>query len=280
MATTGAKSKPGNQRYALTRRQFMANIARSAGGATLFGLGLAIYSNKAANAVPAQSIRPPGTLAEAEFLAACIRCGLCVRDCPFDILKLATLGEDIPLGTPYFVAREAACEMCEDIPCVKACPTGALDQNLTDIDQSRMGLAVLIDQAKCLAFLGLRCEVCYNICPIRGDAILIEQQHIDRTGKHAKLIPVVNAEACTGCGKCEQACVLEGEAAIKVLPVKLASAQRGDFYRLGWEEKARAGNSLVTPDIPHQYNLPRGSSYDHAGAGLREFQPPESNPAD
>lgn len=55
--------------------------------------------------------------------------------------------------------------MCEDIPCVKACPTGALDPQLTDINRARMGLAVLVDHETCLNFLGLRCDVCYASAP-------------------------------------------------------------------------------------------------------------------
>jgi formate hydrogenlyase subunit 6/NADH:ubiquinone oxidoreductase subunit I len=42
--------------------------------------------------------------------------------------------------------------MCEDIPCVKACPTGALDHSLKDINKSKMGLAVLVDHETCLNF--------------------------------------------------------------------------------------------------------------------------------
>jgi ferredoxin-type protein NapG len=68
---------------------------------------------------------------------------MCVRDCPYNILELARPESPVATGTPYFTARSGPCEMCEDIPCVKACPTGALDHRLTDINQSRMGLAVL-----------------------------------------------------------------------------------------------------------------------------------------
>ena len=163
--------------------------------------------------------------------------------------------------------------MCEDIPCVKACPTDALDHSLQDINKSRMGLAVVVDQESCIAFQGLRCEVCFNICPIRGRAIVLDYQHNARSGKHALFIPVVNSSACTGCGKCEQACILD-EAAIKVFPLSLAKGLLGRHYRLGWKEKQAAGQSLVTPDTEHRYNLPEGMRYDYSGQGLiRDGEP-------
>ncbi len=140
-----------------------------------------------------------------DFLAACVRCGLCVRDCPYDILTLATPEQPVANGTPFFVARDKPCEMCVDLPCVKACPTGALDDTLTDVNNSRMGLAVLVDQENCLNFLGLRCDICYRVCPLIDKAITLEQQLNTRTGKHAQFIPVVHSDACTGCGKCEKA---------------------------------------------------------------------------
>jgi ferredoxin-type protein NapG len=250
----------------ISRRRFMGDVLKTACGVGLFGLGLGLYSNRASS-LPAHYLRPPGALPERDFLGACIRCGLCVRDCPFDMLYLGKVGQDIPTGTPYFVARDKACEMCEDIPCVAACPTNALSHDLKDIDEARMGLAVLVDHESCIAFLGLRCEVCYQICPIRDEAITLERQHNERSGKHAFFIPVVHSDRCTGCGKCEEACILE-EAAIKVLPPRLAKGELGRHYRLGWKQKEQAGGSLVTPDIEHQYNLPEGMRYDYDGKGL------------
>mgnify|MGYP001820115886 FL=1 len=148
-----------------------------------------------------------------------------------------------------------------------ACPTNALDHELTDIEQSRMGLAVVVDQESCIAFHGLRCEVCFNVCPIRGRAITLDMQHNERSGKHALFIPVVHSDACTGCGLCERACILD-EAAVKVFPTHLAKGELGKHYRLGWKEKEKAGKALVTPDIEHQYNLPEGVRYDLQGKGL------------
>ncbi|MCP3972568.1 MAG: ferredoxin-type protein NapG, partial [Rhodobacteraceae bacterium] len=145
-------------------------------------------------------------------------------------------------------ARKVPCEMCEDIPCVKACPTDALDPKLTNIDDARMGLAVLIDQETCLNFLGLRCDVCHRVCPLIDKAITLEREANPRTGKHARFLPKVHSKHCTGCGKCERACVLK-EAAIKVLPVEIAKGRLGRHYRLGWIEKKKRGRSLAPGKI-------------------------------
>ncbi|MBZ0143396.1 MAG: ferredoxin-type protein NapG [Rhodocyclaceae bacterium] len=260
---------------AAARRQFLIDAARMACGVGLLGVGIGLYARQA-QALPPLAIRPPGALKEGDFLGACIRCGLCVRDCPYDILSLATPEEPVATGTPYFVARQLPCEMCEDIPCVKACPTGALDHALTDINKSKMGLAVLVDQENCLNFLGLRCDICYRVCPAIDKAITLEQQLNARTGKHALFIPTVHSEACTGCGKCEKACPLE-VAAIKVYPVELAKGEPGKHYRLGWVEQQKAGGSLVAPDTPHQYNLPEGMHYE-SGKGLLPREAPPAVP--
>ena len=232
------------------RRRFLRDVAGAAGGACVVAMGVGLYA-KQTEARPADALRPPGALAEDRFLGACVRCGLCVRDCPYGTLSLASLGDGVVTGTPYFTARQVPCEMCEDIPCVKACPTGALDPALREIGKAKMGLAVLVDQENCLNVQGLRCDVCYRVCPVIDKAITLDARHNPRSDRHAMLIPTVHSEHCTGCGKCEKSCVLE-DAAIKVLPFELAKGRGGAHYRRGWEEKAKAGGSL----IPEQIRLP------------------------
>ncbi|NMG75706.1 ferredoxin-type protein NapG [Aromatoleum diolicum] len=251
------------------RRRFLKEVAGVAGGACLLSLGVGLYA-KQASARPATALRPPGALAESDFLAACVRCGLCVRDCPYDTLKLAELGDGVATGTPYFTARDVACEMCEDIPCVVACPTAALDRGLTDIGKARMGLAVLIDHETCLNFLGLRCDVCYRVCPVIDKAITLERMHNPRSDRHAMLLPTVHSDYCTGCGKCEKSCVLPGEAAIKVLPVKLAQGSRAEHYRKGWEEKDAAGGSLIGDQIEMPVRGLEGKAYGDTRVGPGE----------
>jgi ferredoxin-type protein NapG len=244
----------------LKRRQFIFDSAKMVCGVGMLGLGLGLYA-KQAKALPPLAIRPPGAIAEADFVGACIRCGMCVRDCPYHILELAKPENPVATGTPFFTARTLPCEMCEDIPCVKACPTGALDHRLTDIAQSRMGLATLVDHETCLNFLGLRCDVCYRVCPLIDKAITLDMLPNTRTGRHAMFLPTVHSDACTGCGKCERACVLE-EAAIRVLPPKLAKGELSKTYRIGWEEKKAAGHSLIDEsqmlDLPDR--MPEGVS--------------------
>ena len=226
------------------RRKVLETAARSAVGVGVAGALIGAYGS-ASQAMPTQAIRPPGALAdETAFLAACVRCGLCVRACPYKTLKLADLGDHVATGTPYFVARKIPCEMCEDIPCVKACPTGALEHSLVDINKAKMGTAVLVDEENCLNFLGLRCDVCYRDCPVLDKAITLELESNPRTRKHAIFRPTVHAKDCTGCGKCEKSCVLE-EAAIKVLPLRVARGELGRHYRLGWEEYKKHQGPLV-----------------------------------
>lgn len=254
-------------RPTINRRAFFTEAARVGCGAGALALLLSLPATRRAEAV---GLRPPGALPEEEFLAACVRCGLCVRDCPYGALTLsdgAVSGggkpaataqtANVAVGTPFYTARAVPCEMCEDIPCVVACPTGALSPTLTDIRQARMGTAVLVGDETCLNFLGLRCDVCYRVCPLIDEAITLERHHNERTGRHAVFIPTVHTDKCTGCGKCEKACVLD-EAAIKVLPHALAVGALGQHYRLGWEEKKKAGESLIkdTIDLPDRMPEP------------------------
>ncbi len=241
-------SSPGNP---TGRRRFLEDSARLLCLAGLFGLGLGAYGRRQSLAMSWDALRPPGALAEERFLAACIRCGQCVRACPYHALHLARPEEAVATGTPFFTARRIPCELCEKMPCIRSCPTGALDPMLANIYEARMGLAVLVDHETCLNFLGLRCDVCYRSCPLIDKAISLDTQHNLRSGKHTLFLPVVHSKFCTGCGKCEKSCVLE-RAAIRVMPLALAKGELGRHYRLGWKEKEEAGKSL----IPEQLDLP------------------------
>ncbi|MCH5336151.1 MAG: ferredoxin-type protein NapG [Campylobacter sp.] len=184
-------------------------------------------------------LRPPGGEDEKRFLSKCIRCGLCVKACPYDTLKLANLLDSPKNGTPFFEARKIPCYLCEDIPCIRDCPTGALDKKYLQMDkgynQLKMGAAI-VDSISCIAHWGIQCDACYRACPLIDKALKVELKHNDRTAKHAIMVPVVDNDVCVGCGKCERACVTE-EPAIRVLPRAFVLGSVGNHYVKGWDKK-------------------------------------------
>jgi ferredoxin-type protein NapG len=235
------------------RRKFMATTLQSVGLTALGGLLWSGYSDEV-KASPLV-LRPPGALPEEDFLKACIKCGLCAEACENrdsnknkdgskrpGTLKMAKGGDHRMIGTPYFVASEVPCYMCDDIPCVPVCPSGALDmpsllnkEEELDINKSRMGLAV-VHKESCIAFWGIQCDACYRACPLLDEAISLEYQKNERTGKHAFLLPVVHSDICTGCGLCEKACVTE-KPAIFILPIEHSTGRAGSHYVKGWDKK-------------------------------------------
>lgn len=200
-------------------------------------------------------LRPPGAEDEERFLSLCIRCGLCVDACPYDTLKLASLTDLAQNGTPFFEAREIPCYLCDDIPCIRECPTNALDNKYLKkekgIFEVKIGTAV-VDTANCIAYWGLRCEACYRACPLIDKALKVETKHNERTGKHALIIPVVDNDYCVGCGKCERACVTE-KAAITILPQKFVLGEGGSNYVRGWDSRGEERlKNAPTKDLPKQ----------------------------
>lgn len=159
-----------------------------------------------AAAGPSALLRPPGSQGEADFMSRCIKCGKCLEACPYQAIIMAGAREGAAAGTPCIEAATRACRMCEDFPCVEVCPTGAL-RDVASRDDINMGYAK-INENTCIAFLGMRCEVCYRVCPLIDEAISIEYQRMDNDDIHAKFIPVVDKEKCTGCGLCVQRCVV------------------------------------------------------------------------
>jgi len=176
--------------------------------------GVAVAAVLAAGSGYGWKLRPPGAVAEADFLKKCLRCGRCAHVCPYRAVRMGELGDGLALGTPLIVPRETPCYLCPDLPCVKACPSGALDPQLTDAHKTRMGTAVITEREECLSLKGLRCEVCYRACPLIDKAITVENYLNVKTGRHAIFEPVVHKKECAGCGICEKACVLERPAIV------------------------------------------------------------------
>jgi MauM/NapG family ferredoxin protein len=148
-------------------------------------------------------LRPPGALAEPDFLDTCRRCGRCVEACP------ATAIRPEPDGTPAIEARRSPCVVCDELACTHACPSGAL-RPLADRLQIRMGTAEVV-RSWCIAWRGAPCRACVDLCPIPGALKLVRGERV--------YVPEVDAAVCIGCGICERYCPTK-PAAIRVVPAR------------------------------------------------------------
>lgn len=173
-------------------------------------------------------LRPPGAQSEHDFMARCVKCGKCIEACPYVAVHVADALQGAAAGTPFIDAREQACRLCADFPCVAACPTGAL-RDVSDRRDPHMGYA-RIDEDVCIAYKGFRCEVCYRVCPLIDEAITIDFQQMDEDDIHTKFIPVINREVCTGCGICVERCAVD-EPYVPIRIVTLAEQEKASRGR-------------------------------------------------
>ncbi|MBF0250454.1 MAG: ferredoxin-type protein NapF [Alphaproteobacteria bacterium] len=138
------------------------------------------------NAPEAFVPRPPWSLQEAEFLGVCTRCGECAKACGAGVVQTGAG------GYPEVSFSLGECTFCGD--CVDACRPGALNKDRAGKPWS---LIARIGDG-CLSAGGVTCRVCGDMC----DAGAIRFQ--PRVGGRAD--PVVDLDACTGCGACVKPC--------------------------------------------------------------------------
>ena len=140
-------------------------------------------------------LRPPGAAPEAEFLALCTSCNDCISACPKQAIRKA--GDEfgkVLAGKPMILPEINPCWLCQDLPCISACETGAL-QPLDSREEVRMGIAS-VDLGSCYAAQGSICESCREACPVRPKAITLAYGSA----------PEVDVGRCTGCGVCSYLC--------------------------------------------------------------------------
>ena len=146
-------------------------------------------------------LRPPGAVDETLFTKLCVRCGQCMTACPYGAVELGS-GFGRNRSLPSVDPRKQPCWLC--MKCPPSCPTGALDPELTDLRQVHMGRAYILKD-RCHNYTGgIMCWTCYDRCPLRGHAIVLE----------GGLTPAITT-ACTGCGVCEYVCPIK---AVKTVP--------------------------------------------------------------
>ncbi|MFW5721753.1 MAG: 4Fe-4S binding protein [Desulfohalobiaceae bacterium] len=177
------------------------------------GLGEYWPASERGHVMPEGLVRPPGSVPEIDFLNRCVRCGLCMKACPTNMLQPAWLENGLSgMFSPLAVARRGPCEP-ECNACGQVCPTRAiLPLPPGEKAWAKMGTAV-IDRSTCLAWeYGRACLICDESCPY--DAIrLVREEGVEPA------VPVVDEFKCAGCGYCENHCPVQAEAAIRVTPM-------------------------------------------------------------
>ena len=159
-------------------------------------------------------LRPPGAVTERQFLQDCTRCDKCIHACPKDaIVKAPKKFGFLVMGTPYIDPIKNPCVMCDDLPCISACPDNAL-LPVSSPSEVNMGYAIL-DKKKCQAYGDTFCQQCIIDCPIPG---AITQNKDQQPEFHKKI--------CTGCGVCVRSCsTVNIPVAIKVKPLMVIEQQ-------------------------------------------------------
>lgn len=170
----------------LSRRALLASGGAVVGLFALGGAGVALGAN------PQDTLlRPPGAQDSSRFFATCLKCNRCETACPKRCLRMGLL-EDGLLNwrTPIIDFHRGYCDFCG--VCEDVCPAGSISgaHDATSV----IGLAQ-VDSQRCIAWLrGGGCQVCVDVCPYGAITL------------HAGNCPVVDAQACNGCGLCENQC--------------------------------------------------------------------------
>jgi len=131
-------------------------------------------------------LRPPWALAEAAFIEACTRCGVCVEKCPTGIL----VGGNGSFPVVDFQRGE--CDFCGE--CLAACG----DHALLKIEAAPPWHIAPVIAASCIAQQNVVCRSCGDYCPPQA------LRFRPRIGSAA--VPELDAAVCTGCGACVAVC--------------------------------------------------------------------------
>ncbi len=166
----------------LSRREVMTSLLSGVALVPMLNL-----SGKFARNYDPKMIRPPGSLAEADFLRRCLKCGQCMRICPSNIIQPAGLEAGAEaLWTPVLDFRigTSGCQL-NCVACSLVCPTAAIRPLSLDEKRGRnhfstrgpvrIGTA-FVDTGRCLPWAMDRpCIVCQETCPVSPKAIFVRE---------------------------------------------------------------------------------------------------------
>lgn len=149
-------------------------------------------------------VRPPWSLTEEEFLRSCTRCEDCRDACPEQIL---TRDKN---GYPTTSFTNGECTFCGD--CLQACNSNAITG---DPDEDTPWSLKAIIKDNCLSMQSITCRVCSDQCDARAISFELKPG--------GKAPPLIDSEACTGCGACIAPCPVAAISCLNDSPIIMAS---------------------------------------------------------
>lgn len=134
-----------------------------------------------------QPLRPPWSISEQNFINICNSCGDCIEACPTHIIKWGR-GQLPVINFDY-----GECLFCYE--CAQQCVTGAL---IIHPDEKPWDVIASINEAQCLSYNNIACQVCSDPCQDRAIKIIPSIGGIS--------IPHIDNSSCSGCGACKALC--------------------------------------------------------------------------
>lgn len=209
MQRVGAKPAMG-----MDRRAFLSAIA--VGGVGVLAAAATKSGQLKPDSVPVPGMKPlkpftpimpPGFDSPNEFLRQCTACGACVQACPTGVLCPSQKEYGLRHALVPMKDYDRAYCSYDCVKCTTVCPTGALNPlSVREKHEFVVGAArVAIDH--CIVYsLGERCGECVRCCP--RQAVQMMPAGNDRYA------PLVDVEACIGCGECQYRCPAEPRAIV------------------------------------------------------------------
>nr|WP_298687506.1 ferredoxin-type protein NapF [uncultured Dongia sp.] len=148
--------------------------------------------------------RPPWTLPESAFAAACTGCGECVTACPEGILYI----DDSKLAAVDFRRGGNLCTFCG--ACAAICAEPAFLVATAREAEAPWHLRAAIGEA-CLTHAGVMCQSCKDAC---GDGAIRFVYGASRIPG-----PDIDLARCTGCGACAAPCPAEAITIFELEPI-------------------------------------------------------------
>ena len=169
-------------------------------------------------------LRPPGAHGESDFSAHCIKCGACMQACPYLAIRPRRQRRGHGCG-----ARRSSMHVLRPAASARTSPASQHAQpahcaTSTSVPTSAWASPSSTRTPASLS-QGMRCEVCYRVCPLIDKAIAIDYRLREGDAIHSVFAPVIDEKQCVGCGLCVERCVVSEPE----VPIRIATdAERAD----------------------------------------------------